>query len=132
MPHPTAGVVAVGARKPLIAFNANLSTSDISIADEIAKKIRESSGGLKYCRAIGIMLKERNIAQVSMNLIDYESTPIYTAMELIKKEAACYGVYITGTELIGLAPARALIDCAEYYLKLENFDCRRHVLDNFM
>jgi len=129
-PHPTAGVVAVGARKPLIAFNANLSTPDITIADKIAKKIRGSSGGLKYCKAIGIMLKERNLAQVSMNLVDYEGTAIYTAVELIKAEAARYGVRIIGTELIGLAPAKALIDCAEYYLQLEDFDYQWHVLDN--
>jgi len=129
-PHPTAGVVAVGARKPLIAFNANLSTSDITVANKIAKKIRGSSGGLKYCKAIGIMLKERNLAQVSMNLVDYESTAIYTAVELIKSEAKRYGVHVVGTELIGLAPAKSLIDCAEYYLQLENFDYRRHVLDN--
>ena len=130
IPHPTAGVVAVGARKPLIAFNANLSTSDIKIADKIAKKIRGSSGGLKYCKAIGIMLKERNLAQVSMNLVDYDGTSVYTAVELIKAEARRYGVHVIGTELIGLIPAKALIDCAEYYLQLENFDYRRHVLDN--
>jgi len=129
-PHPTAGAVAIGARKPLIAFNANLSTSDITIADKIAKKVRGSSGGLKYCKAIGIMLKERNIAQVSMNLVDYENTPVYAALELIKMEAARYGVRVIGTELIGLAPAEALIDCAEYYLQIENFDCRQHVLEN--
>jgi len=130
VPHPTAGVVAVGARRPLIAFNANLSTSDITIADKIAKKIRGSSGGLKYCKAIGIMLKERNLAQVSMNLVDYESTAIYTVVELIKAEAMRYGVHVVGTELVGLAPAKALIDCAEYYLQIENFDYIRHVLDN--
>ena len=128
--HPTAGVVAVGARRPLIAFNANLSTADITIADKIAKKIRGSSGGLKYCKAIGIMLKERNLAQVSMNLVDYEGTSIYAAVELIKIEATRYGVHVVGTELIGLAPAKALIDCAEYYLQIENFDYKRHVLDN--
>ena len=128
--HPTAGAVAVGARRPLIAFNANLSTPDITVAEKIAKKIRGSSGGLKYCKAIGIMLKERNIAQVSMNLVDYESTSVYTVVELIKAEARRFGVHIVGTELIGLAPAKALIDCAEYYLQLENFDYQRHVLDN--
>ncbi|MCL2404103.1 MAG: glutamate formimidoyltransferase [Defluviitaleaceae bacterium] len=130
VPHPTAGVVAVGARQPLLAFNANLSTSDITIANKIAKKIRASSGGLKYCKAIGIMLKERNLAQVSMNLVDYQKTSIYTAVELIKAEAKRFGAHIVGTELVGLAPAKALIDCAEYYLQLENFDYQRHVLDN--
>jgi len=131
-PHPTAGVVAVGARRPLIAFNANLSTSDITIAKKIAKRIRGSSGGLKYCKAIGIMLQERDTAQVSMNLVDYEETAIYTAVELIKAEAKRYGVHIVGTELIGLAPAKALIDCAEYYLQLENFNYNHHVLDNYI
>ena len=129
-PHPTAGVVAVGARGPLVAFNANLSTSDINIANKIAKRVRGSSGGLKYCKAIGIMLKERNIAQVSMNLVNYEETSIYSVVELIKAEAKRYGVHVVGTELIGLAPAKALIDCAEYYLQIEDFDYQRHVLDN--
>ena len=130
-PHPTSGVVAVGARHSLIAFNANLSTPDITIANKIAKKVRGSSGGLKYCKAIGIMLKERNIAQVSMNLVNYKHTAIYTTLELIKAEAKRYGVQVIGTELIGLAPAEALIDCAEYYLQLENFDYKRHILNNF-
>ena len=131
-PHPTAGVVAVGARMPLIAFNANLSTSDISIADKIAKKVRGSSGGLKYCKAIGIMLKERNLAQVSMNLVNFESTSIYSVLELIKAEAKRYGVAVIETELIGLAPAKALIDCAEYYLQIKDFNYQRHVLENYI
>ncbi|MCL2361851.1 MAG: glutamate formimidoyltransferase [Defluviitaleaceae bacterium] len=129
IPHPTAGAVAVGARRPLIAFNVNLSTSDISIAKKIAKKVRESSGGLKYCKAIGIMLKEKNSAQVSMNLTHYETTSIYTAVELIKSEAAKHGVAIVDTELIGIAPAKALLDCAIQYLQLKDFDYRQ-VLEN--
>ena len=131
-PHSTAGVVAVGARRLLIAFNANLSTSDINIANKIAKKIRGSSGGLKYCKAIGIMLKEKNIAQVSMNLVNFEDTSIYSALELIKAEAKFFGVHVVETELIGLAPAKALIDCAEYYLQLRDFDYKRHVLENYL
>jgi len=131
-PHPTAGVVAVGARMPLIAFNANLSTSDISIADRIAKKIRGSSGGLKYCKAIGIMLEEKNLAQVSMNLVNFEGTSIYSVLELIKAEAKRFGVSVVETELIGLAPAKALIDCAEYYLQIADFDYKRHVLENYI
>ena len=129
-PHPTAGVVAVGARMPLIAFNVNLGTSDIKIADNIAKIVRGSSGGLKYCKAIGIMLEDRNIAQVSMNMVNYEGTPLYRAVELIRAEAARYGVNIIGTELIGLSPMKALIDSAEYYLQLENFDFNKQVLEN--
>jgi len=128
--HPTAGAVAVGARMPLIAFNVNLSTPDINIANKIAKIVRGSSGGLKYCKAIGIKLQDRNIAQVSMNMVNYEGTPLYRAVELIRMEAKRFGVSIIGTELIGLAPAKALIDCAEYYLQIEDFDYHKHVLDN--
>ena len=129
-PHPTAGVVAVGARMPLIAFNVNLSTGDVEIANKISKIIRGSSGGLKYCKAIGIHLEDKNIAQVSMNLVNYEGTPIYRVVELIKIEAARYGVHVTGTELVGLAPAKALVDAAEYYLQLEDFDFNKQVLEN--
>ena len=130
--HPTAGAVAVGARMPLVAFNANLSTSDITVADRIAKVIRGSGGGLKCCKAIGVMLEERNIAQVSMNLVNCEITPIYRALELIRVEAARYGVVVTGTELIGLSPGKALIDCAEYYLQIEGFDYAKQVLENYL
>ena len=130
VPHPTAGVVAVGARMPLIAFNVNLSTADVEIANKISKVIRGSSGGLKYCKAIGVTLEDRNIVQVSMNLVNYEGTPIYRAVELIKIEAARYGVSVIGTELVGLAPAKALVDAAEYYLQLEEFDFAKQVLEN--
>ena len=132
MPHATAGVVAVGARMPLIAFNVNLSTSDITIANNIAKIVRGSSGGLSYVKGIGVMLDDRNIAQVSMNLVNYESNPIYRVLELIRMEAARYGVSVVGTELIGLAPAKALIDSAEYYLQIENFDYGKQVLENHL
>ncbi|MCL2698750.1 MAG: glutamate formimidoyltransferase [Defluviitaleaceae bacterium] len=128
--HPTAGAVAVGARIPLIAFNVNLSTSDVTIADKIARIVRGSNGGLKYCKAIGVKLEERNTAQVSMNMVNYEGTPLYRAVELIRAEAARYGVSVIGTELIGLSPAKALIDCAEYYLQIENFNYEKQVLDN--
>ena len=122
--HPTAGVVAVGARMPLIAYNVNLE-----IASRIAKAIRCSSGGFKYCKAIGVMLEGRNIAQVSMNLVNYEGTPIYYVFEMIRALADRYGVRIIGSELVGLTPGKALLDCAEYYLKLEDFDCRRQVME---
>ena len=128
-PHPTAGVVAIGARMPLIAFNLNLSTSDLEIAKAIAKAIRGSSGGFKYCKAIGIFLEDRKIAQVSMNMVNYEGTPLYYAYEMIRALADRYGVRIIGSELVGLTPAKALVDCAEYYLKLENFDCRKQVME---
>lgn len=128
-PHPTAGVVAVGARMPLIAYNVNLDTPNLEIASKIAKAIRAAGGGFKYCKAIGVMLEDRNIAQVSMNLVNYEGTPIYYVFEMIRALADRYGVRITGSELVGLTPGKALLDCAEYYLKLENFDCRKQVME---
>jgi glutamate formiminotransferase len=131
-PHPTAGVVAVGARMPLIAFNVNLSTADVDIANNIAKVVRGSSGGFKAVKGIGIMLEDRGIAQVSMNMVNYEATPLYRVVEIIRMEAARYGVAVTGTELIGLAPAKALIDSAEYYLQIENFDYEKQVLENHL
>ncbi len=127
--HPTAGIVAIGARMPLVAFNVNLDTSDVNIANKIARAIRGSSGGFRYCKAIGIKLEERNIAQVSMNMVNYEGTPLYYVFEMIRALADRYGVGILGSEVVGLTPAKALIDCAEYYLKLENFDCRKQVME---
>ena len=127
--HPTAGITAIGARMPLIAFNVNLDTSDLEIAKRIAKAIRGSSGGFQYCKAIGIMLEDRNIAQVSMNMVNYEGTPLYYAYEMIRALADRYGVRIIGSELVGMTPAKALVDCAEYYLKLESFNCREQVME---
>ena len=127
--HPTAGITAIGARMPLIAFNVNLDTSDLEIAKRIAKAIRGSSGGFQYCKAIGIMLEDRNIAQVSMNMVNYEGTPLYYAYEMIRALADRYGVRIIGSELVGMTPAKALVDCAEYYLKLEDFNCREQVME---
>jgi len=127
--HPTAGITAIGARMPLVAFNVNLDTSDLEVANRIAKAIRGSSGGFSYCKAIGIMLEERNIAQVSMNMVNYEGTPLYYAYEMIRALADRYGVRIIGSEVVGLTPAKALLDCAEYYLKLENFDSRKQVME---
>ena len=127
--HPTAGITAIGARMPLVAFNVNLDTSDVEIAKKIAKAIRGSSGGFKYCKALGIMLEDRNIAQVSMNMVNYEGTPLYYAYEMVRALADRYGVRIIGTEIVGLTPAKALIDCAEYYLKIENFNCHEQVIE---
>ncbi len=127
--HPTAGVTAVGARMPLVAFNVNLNTSDLKIADEIAKAIRGSSGGFKYCKAIGIMLEDRNIAQVSMNMVNYQKTPLYYAYEMIRTLASRYGVEIIGSEIVGLLPAEAMVDCAAFYLRAENFDCKKQVME---
>ena len=130
--HPTAGITAIGARPPLIAFNVNLDTPDLEIAKAIAKAIRGSSGGFKCCKAIGIMLEDRNIAQVSMNMVNTEVTPLYRVFEAIKSEARRWGVRITGSEVIGLAHAKALIDCAEYYLQIEDFDYSTQVLENHL
>jgi len=127
--HPTAGVAAVGARAPLIAFNINLSTSDKSVADRIARVVRQSGGGLNCVKAIGVYLKERDAAQVSINMTDYSVTPLYRVVEFVRFEAARYGVSIVGTEIVGLVPMRALIDSAAYYLGIENFDPETQVLE---
>ncbi|GAD04486.1 glutamate formiminotransferase [Porphyromonas crevioricanis] len=119
--HATAGTVAVGARMPLVAYNVNLNTSDVAIADAIAKKVRHIGGGLRFCKAMGVELTDRNIAQVSMNLTDYSKTAIYRAHELVRIEARRYGVEIVGAEIIGLVPMMALVDAAAYYLGLEDF-----------
>ena len=119
--HPTAGTVAIGARMPLVAYNVNLNTTDLSIADAIAKKVRFLGGGLRFCKGMGVELKERGIVQVSMNLTDYTKTAVYRAHEMVRMEAQRYGVSVVGSEVIGLVPMQALIDCAEYYLGIENF-----------
>jgi glutamate formiminotransferase len=119
--HPTAGVTAMGARMPLVAYNVNLDTNQLEIADLIAKKVRHISGGLRYCKGIGISLKDRGIVQVSMNMTDYSKTALYRVFELIRIEARRYGVNVIGSEVIGLVPMEALIDTAAYYLGLENF-----------
>jgi len=128
--HPTAGVVAVGARMPLVAFNINLSTSDVEIASKIAKILRRSSGGFDCVKALGVMLEERNVAQVSINMTNFHKTPLYRVLELTKAEAARWGVHVIGTEIIGLTPMQALIDSAEYYLQIEEFDFDKQVLEN--
>jgi len=119
--HPTAGVVAIGARMPLVAFNVNLDTDNIEIAHSIAKKVRHIGGGLRYCKAMGVELKERKITQVSMNMTDYTQTPLYQAFELVRIEAKRYGVNIVGSEIVGLVPMGAIVDTAAYYMGLENF-----------
>jgi glutamate formiminotransferase len=119
--HPTAGVTAIGARMPLVAFNVNLNTRHIEIANQIAKKVRHISGGLRYCKGIGIELKDRGIVQVSLNMTDYSQTALYRVFEMIRMEARRYGVNVIGSEIIGLVPMEALIDCASYYLGLEDF-----------
>jgi len=119
--HPTAGVTAIGARMPLIAFNVNLDTSNLEVADSIAKKVRHGGGGLRYCKAIGVNLKDKGIVQVSMNMTDFTKTSLYRAFELIRIEARRFGASIVGSEIIGLVPLEALVDTATYYLGMENF-----------
>lgn len=123
--HPTAGTVAIGARMPLVAYNINLDTPSLEIAHGIAKKVRFIGGGLRFCKAMGVELKERGITQVSMNLTDYSKTAIYRAHEMVSFEARRYGVNIVGSEIIGLVPMEALIDTAAYYLGLENFSMQQ-------
>ncbi|MFA9423787.1 MAG: glutamate formimidoyltransferase [Sedimentibacter sp.] len=119
--HPTAGVTAIGARMPLVAFNVNLSTNNLEIASKIAKQVRHINGGFRYVKALGIELEDRGIVQVSMNLTDYSKTAIYLVFETIKMEAARYGVCVLGSEIVGLVPMQAIVDTADYYLRLENF-----------
>lgn len=119
--HPTAGVTAIGARMPLVAFNVNLATNNIEIANKIAQQVRHLSGGFRYVKALGIALEDRGIVQVSMNLTDYTKSSIYRVFETIKMEALRYGVNIVGSEIVGLVPMQALVDCADYYLRLEGF-----------
>ena len=119
--HPTAGAMVVGARKFLVAYNINLNTPDVTIAKRIAKTIRFSSGGLPFVKAMGIDLKARNQAQVSMNLTDFEQTPIHRVFEIVKREAADFGVTVAGSEIVGLVPQKALEMSAEFYLQIENF-----------
>lgn len=127
--HPTAGATVVGARKFLIAYNINLSTPDVGIAKKIAKTIRFSSGGMPYVKAMGVDLRARNLAQVSMNLTDFEQTPIHRVFEAVKGEAERHGVSIVGSEIVGLIPRRALEMTADYYLQIENFSPAQ-VLEN--
>lgn len=121
-PHPTAGVSAVGARMPLVAYNVNLGTDNLEIANQIARRVRNINGGYHYIKAIGVMLEDRNLAQVSMNLTDYTKTAVYRAFEAVKMEAKRYGVPVLESEIVGLLPMQALVDCAEYYLQVAGFD----------
>lgn len=120
-PHPSAGAIVVGARMPLIAYNINLATDRIDVAKKIAAAIRHSSGGFRYVKAAGFTLADRGIVQVSMNLTNYEKTPIHRVFEAVKREAARYGVAILESEIVGLIPAAALTAAAEFYLQIEAF-----------
>ena len=119
--HPTAGATVVGARKFLIAYNVNLGTPDLAIARKIAKTIRFSSGGFRYVKSMGVMLGSRNLAQVSINLTDFEQTPMHLVYETVRREAERYGVPVVGSEIVGLIPKKSLELSAEYFLRFENF-----------
>ncbi len=119
--HPTAGVTAVGAREFLIAYNINLDTKDVKIAKKIARSIRESSGGLRYVQAKGMELKDKGCVQVSMNILNYKKAPLYRIFEIVKMEAARYGVNVIESELIGLMPMDAVLKSLAFYLRLPKF-----------
>jgi glutamate formiminotransferase/formiminotetrahydrofolate cyclodeaminase len=119
--HEQAGAIAIGVRLPLIAFNAYLGTDNIDVAKRIAKAIRSNTGGFAYCRALGFAIADRNCVQVSMNLVNYQQTPIYRVLETIKSEAARWGTIVTSTEIVGLVPNEAIANSARWYLMLENF-----------
>ncbi len=119
--HPTAGATVVGARKFLIAYNVNLGTPDVAIAKKIAKTIRFSSGGFRFVKSMGVMLGTRNLAQVSINLTDFEQTPMHLVFETVRREAERYGVPVVGSEIVGLIPKKAIEMSADYFLRFENF-----------
>ena len=118
-PHPSAGASVIGARMPLIAYNINLKTRELRIAKAIASAVRQSSGGLRHVRAMGVDLADRGMVQVSMNLTNYEKTPIFRVFELVKREAERHGVAIANSEIIGLVPAAALTASAAWFLQLD-------------
>ena len=127
--HPTAGAMPLGARAPMIAFNITLSTNDVKIAKKIAQTFREAKGGFDECRAIGVYVKERDLAQVS-TMINYQIVPLYRIIELVRFEAKRYGVSIVGTEVCGMISRQALLDSCEYYMQLEGFDRKLQVLED--
>jgi glutamate formiminotransferase len=127
-PHPSAGASVIGARMPLIAYNINLNTDRLDVAKKIATAIRQSSGGLRYVKAMGVKLDDRNLAQVSINLTNFEKTPMFRVFEMVKREAERYGASILESEIVGLLPSAALVSAAAFYLQLERFD-RRQILE---
>ena len=130
--HPSAGATVVGARQFLIAYNINLDTSDVQIAKKIANCIREAKGGYRYVRAMGVSVQVggRDVAQVTINMVNYQGTPLFRVFETVKSEAARYGVNVIGSEIIGLTPMQALLDVAEFYLRLDGFDRKQVLEDN--
>lgn len=127
--HPSAGATVVGVRPALIAYNVELDTPDLEVAKSIARRVRESSGGLVNVRAMGVFLGKKGTTQVSMNLLDYRKTPVYRAFELVAAEARHWGAHVRSSEIVGLIPEDALIECAEYYLRLHPPWSRRQILE---
>jgi glutamate formiminotransferase len=128
-PHPSAGASVVGARMALIAYNINLATDRLDVAKKIAAAIRHSSGGFRFVKAAGFKLEDRGIVQVSMNLTNYEKTPVFRVFETVKREAARYGVAVLESEIVGLIPSAALLATAEHFLQIEGFKPEQ-VLEN--
>jgi glutamate formiminotransferase len=124
-PHPSGGASVIGARAALIAYNINLQTDRIDVARKVAAAVRHSSGGLRYVKAMGIALEERGIVQVSMNLTNYEQTPLHRVFDLVRREAARYGVSVLESEIVGLVPSAALVATAQHHLQLDRFDARQ-------
>lgn len=120
-PHPSAGASVIGARMALVAYNINLATNRLDVAKKIAAAIRQSSGGLRFVKAMGVDLADRGIVQVSMNLTNYEKTPVFRVFELVKREAARYGVSVLESEIVGLIPSAALTATAAWYLQADTF-----------
>lgn len=128
-PHPTAGATVIGARPPLIAYNINLGTDRLDVAKKIAAAVRMSTGGLRFVKAMGLALDRRGMVQVSMNLTNFERTPVFRVFEMVKREAGRYGVPVVESEIVGLVPQAALLQAAEFYLQLEGFTANQ-VLEN--
>ena len=120
-PHQTAGATVIGARMPLIAYNINLATDRLDVARKIAAAVRASSGGVRFVKAMGVRLEDRGLVQVSMNLTNHTKTPIHRVFELVRREAARYGVTVLESEIVGLVPSAALVAAAEWYLQIEGF-----------
>jgi glutamate formiminotransferase len=129
-PHPSAGASVIGARMPLIAYNINLATRDLAVAKQIAVAVRHSSGGLRYVKAMAVELADRGVVQVSMNLTNYEKTPMFRAFELVKREAARHGVAVLNSEIVGLVPAPALTASAAWFLQLDESFSDDQILEN--
>ena len=130
-PHPTGGATIIGARMPVIYYNISLATSNLQIAREIARRVRNVDGGLRYVKAMGILSEEPGQTMVTMNLTDFTRSAMHTAFQLVKMEAAHYGVLVTGSEIVGYVPSQALINTAAYYLQMDSLEMEQVLEYNF-